>query len=376
MNILVAPNSMKGSLDAFTFADIVEKAFLNCSDKFKVRKIPVADGGDFTAEILGKQLGAEIKTLQVRDPLGREINSRYFFSGKTAVIEMAEASGMKLLNSNELNPLKTSSFGTGQLIRDAVNHGCDNILLSIGGSATVDGGTGMLQALGFQFFDKKNNLLNINGKELGNIYHVHKPVKLPEVSFKIICDVDNPLLGENGAAVVFGPQKGATHEMVEILENGLINWSEIIEKETGFDFSEKQGSGAAGGIAVPLMAFFNAEIVAGADFVLTSLNFDQHIRWADLVVTGEGKIDSQTLNKKAPFVVAQHVKKYSKPVLAIAGQAQPNMPAVFDKVYSIVNNTVSVSEAIGNVNEYLYHLAFNLAQNIKKSWNDVRSTEQ
>ena len=362
LKILVAPNSMKGSLNAFDFADIVEKAFLLVSGDFEIRKIPVADGGDFTGEILRRALDAKNVEIEVKDPLNRTVSAKYAVSGKTAIIEMADASGIKLLKTGELNPLKTSSFGAGQLIDHALKHGSTEILLGVGGSATVDGGTGMLQALGFELFDENENRLRGNGENLQHISNiVHS--EIPEhVSLKIVCDVDNPLLGENGAAAVFGPQKGATPAMVEVLEKGLAHWEKVLETTSGKKLANLKGAGAAGGIALPLVAFFNAEIVPGAAFVLSRLNFEKAVEWADLVITGEGKIDSQTLQNKAPKTVADLAHKTGKPVIAIGGKVEKSVSEAFDGTFSFVSGPVSLEESIDKAEELLFNFATELAR--------------
>jgi glycerate kinase len=366
MKILVAPNSMKGSLSAFDFADIVEKALLVYSSKFKVRKIPVADGGDLTGEIIAKALNAKPVYVEVRNPIGKTIQAKYFISGNTAIIEMAEASGMKLIERADLNPLKTSSFGTGELIADAIKKGCKKLLLAIGGSATVDGGVGMVEALGFSFFNKSGVELVGNGGNLGKIAKIDVPKYISGITIKIICDVDNPLLGKNGAAAVFGPQKGATSDMVIQLENGLKNWANILQTETGKSISEIKGTGAAGGISMPLLAFFDAEIVEGADFVLTLLNFEEHVKWADVVITGEGKLDAQTLNNKAPYAVSKWAKKHKKPVFAIGGSVEKEAEIAFDGVFSIMKESMDVEFAMKNASQLLYDLAFGIAGKLGK----------
>lgn len=362
LKVLVAPNSMKGSLNAFDFADEVEKAFMKISSGFLVRKIPVADGGDFTGEVLCNALGAKVVEVEVKDPLGRPVRAKYARAGKKAVIEMADASGIKLLRPNEMNPLETSSFGTGQLINEAINAGCTEILLGVGGSATVDGGLGMVEALGFQLFDKKGKKLGGKGKNLERVEKIEKPAFPANLSVKVICDVDNPLLGENGAAKVFGPQKGATSPMVERLEKGLSHWSEILQRETGIDFSKQNGAGAAGGIALPLLAFFHAEIVPGAAFVLQELNFDEAVQWADFVITGEGKIDGQTLHDKAPKAVADVARRYRKPVFAIGGTVTRDASVAFDGIFSLVSGPVSLEKAMNNAAELLFDFSFELAK--------------
>ncbi len=365
MNILLAPNSMKGSLSAFEFADIAEKALIASSTEFKVRKVPVADGGDLTGEILAKALHADVIPVEVQNPVGAKINSKYYVSGNSAIIEMAEASGMKLIDSTELNPLKTSTFGTGELISHAIRHECSEILLAIGGSATVDGGMGMLEALGFTFFDINGHVLKGNGFNLNKITEIRIPEIISKTAIKIITDVDNPLLGDKGAAVVFGPQKGATPEMVALLENGLKNWAALLQNKTKKDCAQLEGAGAAGGISVPLLSFFNAEIVRGADYVLSVLNFDKQVEWADVVITGEGKIDSQTLNNKAPFAVAKRAAKQNKPVIAIGGIAEKREWDAFDGVFSISENTPDISYAMNNAGSLLYDFMFGFADKLE-----------
>jgi len=369
LKILIAPNSMKGSLNAFDFSDAIEKAFQTCSDNFEIRKIPVADGGDFTGQILKNKLNAQIVKQEVIGPVGKKIKSQYAISGNIAIIEMADASGMKQCNTSDLNPLHATSYGTGQLLKDALQKGCTQIFMAIGGSATVDGGLGMMEALGFRFFNKNNETIKGNGASLTNLYRI-EPAAIPQnLSIKIISDVDNPLLGKDGAASVFGPQKGATSEMVKILENGLENWAKLLQQETGKDFRNIKGAGAAGGMALPLMAFANAEIVPGADFVLQQLNFDTHIKWADIVLTGEGKIDSQTLNNKAPFAVAKAAKANNKPIFAIGGKTEIKASRVFDGIFSLTNGPVSLEEAMSNSAELVYSTAFELAKTIEKLTN-------
>ncbi len=364
MKILIAPNSMKGSLNAFDFADTVEKAFLKVSSSFEIRKVPVADGGDFTGEVLKRSLNAKEIQLEVSGPLGEKVNSKYAKSNKTAIIEMADASGMKLVSADKLNPLKASSYGTGELIKDAISKGCNTVYLAIGGSATVDGGIGMMKALSFRFFDKNGKELEGVGGDLNNVYKIVLGEIFEKVDFKIICDVDNPLLGENGAAHIFGPQKGATPEMVEILEAGLENWEHLISNDTGKQYKNIAGAGAAGGIAVPLMAWFDAEMVAGANFILDALDFEKHVQWSDMVITGEGKIDSQTENNKAPFAVAQVAKKYSKLVFAVGGAVEGGISGVFDGVFSLVNGPVSLEYAMENAEELLLNFSTEFAKTI------------
>jgi len=362
MKVLIAPNSMKGSLDAFEFADTVEQAFQKCSHSFEIRKMPVADGGDLTGKVLAQAFGARQISHIVNDPLGREIHAEFWVSGKTGIIEMAEASGIKRLKTDELDPMKASSCGTGQLLSESIKKGCTEILLGVGGSATVDGGSGMLEALGFKFFDSEGNHLSGNGANLEKIKKINKPEISNQIEIQVISDVDNPLLGKKGAAKIFAPQKGANHKMVEILERGLKNWAGLLEKECGRKLSDLKGSGAAGGIALPLIAYFGAEIVPGADFILKKLNFEKHVQWADIVITGEGKIDAQTLGGKAPVVVAHSAQKHNKPVVAIGGSIESEASKGFDAVFSIINRPLSLNDSIKESKTLLFDFSFELAR--------------
>lgn len=362
INVLIAPNSLKSSLSAFDFADIAEDAFMKISPDFSIRKVPVADGGDLTGEVLQRALDARIVEMTVTDPLGRPVVSKYAVAGKTAIIEMADASGIKLIKTAELNPMRASSFGTGQLMADAIRNGCTEILLGVGGSATVDGGTGMLSALGFELLDNEGNILAGNGESLALVRKVRK-ASLPEgISVKIICDVDNPLLGPTGAAAVFSPQKGASPVMVDALENGLTNWCSILEKESGKKLSDLEGAGAAGGISLPLVAFLNAEIVPGARFILSLIDFEKQVEWADIVITGEGKIDSQTLNDKAPKAVADVARRAGKPVVAIGGNVNREAASAFDGIFCFARGPVSLEESMKNAGAMLFDFSSELAR--------------
>lgn len=364
MNILIAPNSMKGSLSAFSFADIVGKAFIDTAPSFfEIRKVPVADGGDHTAQVLMDTLGLDALEAQVSDPLGRPVKALFGYANGIAMIEMANASGIKLLRPEELNPLKTSSYGTGQLILEAIRLGATKIYIGIGGSATVDGGAGMLEAMGIRFYDSSGKLLAGNGGNLEKITSIKSDhLNLPkELDIKIICDVENPLLGDNGAAHVFAPQKGATTEMIDVLEKGLENFAEIIRVLTRKSVATLKGSGAAGGIAAGMVAYLNAEIVPGANFVLDTLLFDQHVRWSDIVITGEGKIDNQTFGNKAPYAVALRAKKYGKKVIGIAGSTEPLKQSIFDGTFSIITQPCSLEYAIQNADCLVYNAAKELA---------------
>ena len=357
MNILIAPNGMKGSLSADKFAEAVERAFAEPGPSvFKIKKIPVADGGDGTADVLIRALALKRYRTIVKDPLGRKIEASFGYADGLAVIEMADASGLRLLKPKDINPLKATSFGTGQLIAEAIRYGARKVLLGVGGSATVDGGTGMLEALGVKFYNSGGNMLAGNGENLIQVSSINlKGMIVPkDTVIKIISDVDNRLLGDDGAARVFGPQKGATPEMIEFLDRGLTRFENVIRQKTGIATADLKGSGAAGGIAIGLVAFLNAQIVQGAEFILKQLSFNKYLRWADAVITGEGRLDNQSLQNKVPYVVARKAKKLDKKVYAIVGASILQDQNIFDRVLSLTDEEISAEYAI-NKAEYLVY---------------------
>lgn len=362
IRVLIAPNSMKGSLDAFAFARVVAEAFVQVSGRFEVRQVPVADGGDLTGEVLRRSLEAVNVETEVEGPLGRPVMARFAVAGQNAVIEMADASGIRLLKQGEPDPMKASSFGTGQLIARAMEQGCTEILLGIGGSATIDGGAGLLTALGYQLADQHGNLLAGNGSNLERITQIIPPAGRHKVRITIISDVNNPLSGPSGAVAVFGAQKGATPGSSAVLERGLAHWCELLEKESGKELAGMPGSGAAGGVALPLVAFFDAEIVPGAAFILQQLDMEKHIRWSDVVITGEGQIDSQTLHGKAPAVVAEMASHAGKPVIAIGGSVEKEASARFNGMFSIVQKPLTPEASMKNARELLARISTELAR--------------
>jgi glycerate kinase len=327
--IVVASDSFKGSLSSMQVADAVERAVLQACPACDVIKIDVADGGEGTMDALQHTLGGHKIWLEVSDPLGRPVRASYVIleDGTTAVVEMAVASGLPSLSPEERNPLETSTYGTGQLIADALNKGCRKFLIGIGGSATNDAGMGMLQALGYRFTDAQGNVLCGCGESLEKVASIDASSASPalkESEFIVACDVDAPLYGPKGAAYVFAPQKGADTETVERLDNGLKHFSEVVAKSKGAieDYAQTPGAGAAGGLGFGLMAFLNARLVSGINMVLDAIGFDSIIKDADLIITGEGRIDSQTLTGKTPYGVLQRAKLQGIPVVAIGGSVQ------------------------------------------------------
>ncbi len=324
--IVIAADSFKGSLSSAEANEAIAEGVRRVLPDASLTLVPVADGGEGTMPMLVESLGGKYEVCRVGDPLLRPITAQYGIINhngiRTAVIEMAQASGLPLLKEEERNPLITSSYGTGQLIADAYRRGCRAFIIGLGGSATNDGGAGMLRALGVKFLDNAGQPLPEGGaalKDLSSIDLSEMPKELRDCPFTIICDVDNPLTGPNGASAVFGPQKGATPQDVDILDKALQNYGEMLEAVTGRSLINSPGSGAAGGMGAALLACFNAELKPGIQATLDTIGFRDIIRGASLIVTGEGKIDRQTLHGKTPFGILQYAKTESIPVIAIGG---------------------------------------------------------
>lgn len=344
--IIVASDSFKGSLSSLDVAEAASKAINEVYPRCEVVKVDVADGGEGTMDALRRTLGGEKIWVEVSDPLGRPIQASYVIleDGVTAVLEMAVASGLPLLAPDERNPLKTSTYGTGQLIADALNNGCRKFLVGIGGSATNDAGMGMLQALGYRFSDAQGNILHGCGESLEGVASIDVSSVNPalsEAQFIVACDVEAPLYGPTGAAYVFAPQKGADPAMVERLDNGLKHFSEVALQclEATEDYSQSPGAGAAGGLGFGFIAFLNAHLERGIEMVLDAIGFDELIKGASLVITGEGRVDSQTLTGKTPFGVLKRAMKQDIPVVAIGGSVtlkpKAAIEAGFAGVYAV-----------------------------------------
>ena len=322
--ILLAFDSFKGSLTSAEVTDAFEEGLRTTLPDCQVKKVCMADGGEGTAEAIVSTRQGEWAEAEVLDPLMRPIRARYGLidKGETAVIEMATASGLTLLSEDERNPLKTSTYGTGQLIADSLARGCRKLLIGIGGSATNDAGTGMLSALGFRFLDAEGNLLHGCGESLEKIASIDSSHILPElesVEITVACDVTNPFCGPCGAAYVFAPQKGADKAMVTRLDDGLRHFAQIIHSYNKVDVSEMPGAGAAGGLGGAFSAFLNARLCRGVEWILDALHFDELLNGCDLVVTGEGRIDHQTLMGKTPYGILQAASCQDIPTIAIGG---------------------------------------------------------
>lgn len=327
MNILVAPDKFRGSLEAAEVCDAVTDGVKKAYPHAKVTAIPLADGGEGTSKILTEVTNGYEIPVTVLDPLNRQINAAYGLSGdhEVAFIEMAAASGLNLLKTEERNPFRTSTFGTGQLIIDALDRGVKKIILGIGGSATTDGGIGMAEALGYAFKDATGHTLFPNGESLGKIASIdthNVDQRLALVSVVVACDVTNPLFGKEGAAFVYGPQKGADPEMVVQLDRGLENLAQIATRTFGRDVSLVPGAGAAGGLGAGCMWFLNADLKEGINIVMEQCNIASLVSNADLVITGEGKVDEQTLAGKVVKGLAGLCKSHRVPLAVVCGTLQ------------------------------------------------------
>jgi glycerate kinase len=354
VNILIAPDKFKGSLSAVEVCDAVSDALMEMNTSFLITKVPLADGGEGTFEILVDQSEGRIKKVSVLDPLQRPIKAEYGLSktGTTAFIEMAKASGLQLLKENERNPLYSTTMGTGQLILDALDEGASNIILGIGGSATNDAGMGMAHALGYRFLDRENQPLAPIGKSLSLIDSIDETqvdVRLRNIEFKVLCDVTNPLHGPHGAAAIYGPQKGASEIMVKELDTGLKHLADLVKKKYGTELNFP-GAGAAGGLGAGAKLFLNATLQKGIDYISQATGLEEKVRTSDLVITGEGKVDQQSLSGKVVAHVYALAKEYNKRVLILCGQCtlSPDDRLAFgtDKILTLANDPSEVSLAM------------------------------
>ncbi|WP_417696411.1 glycerate kinase [Psychromonas sp.] len=374
MKIIIAPDSFKESLTATAVASCIEKGFSAIFPDCEYIKIPLADGGEGTVDVLLEALGGQQQTHPVKGPISGEVNATWalFDDGrsKTALIEIAAASGLDLITSAQRDPLKATSYGTGQSIQQALDLGVQKILLGLGGSATNDAGAGILQALGARLLDERGNQLPVGGAALVNLASIDLSQLDPrcrDVKFVVACDVSNPLTGENGASAVFGPQKGATPEMVELLDHAIEHFANIAEQNTTVNHQHSAGFGAAGGAPLGLSLAFDIEIKAGIDMVLDILKVDQLLPSVDLVISGEGMMDNQTLNGKAPFGIAKRAEKLGIPVIAIAG----SLGTEVDQLYSVINSIFgsvrspqSLNQVFSEASENLTRTARNIASTL------------
>lgn len=359
MKIVISIDSLKGSLTSIEAANAIKKGILSVDNKSDVVIMPLADGGEGTVEALVQGMNGEEKVISVTGPINEKVNATYGIlkETNTAIIEMAQASGLPLVPSELRNPLNTTTYGVGEIIKAAIEKGCRNFIVGIGGSATNDCGVGMLQALGFEFYDENDNLVGLGGKVLNQIKRIKTDNKLKELdqcNFKIACDVNNPLYGENGAAYIYGPQKGATKEIVKELDKGLKNFAEVVNKDLGKDIAHIEGAGAAGGLGFGFLGFLNSKLESGIKIILDEIKLEEVVKDADIVITGEGRLDNQTAMGKAPIGVAKLAKKHGAKVIAIAGCTTPDAVKCneegIDAYFSIVNKAMTIDEAMKKEN--------------------------
>ena len=370
MKILIAPDKFKGTLSAREVAEAVALGLRDVLRDAKIDMVPMADGGEGTAEAISQALGGSWIKCKAHGPLGREIEASYGWieKNKLAVMEMSEAAGMRRLQSNELNPESVTTFGVGEMISDATKRGADEIIIGLGGSATNDGGFGMARALGFRFLkeDKEEAEEEEPMTDLVTLKAINKPkhLKLPRIIAAV--DVKNPLLGENGATRVFGPQKGVTTDKIDEFERALTQLADVVSKQFGFDHRNEPGAGAAGGLGFGLMSFCGAKVRPGFDVVAEAVGLESKMKDVDLVITGEGSLDRQTLEGKTPAGVARVAHKLGKRVFAFVGRASDDQEPrkLFDGVYINARSDMSTEENMKRAAEVLRDNARQLARDL------------
>ncbi|WP_367107052.1 glycerate kinase [uncultured Psychrobacter sp.] len=374
MKILIAPDSFKESLAAIDVCRAIKSGFSQVFSNANYTLLPMADGGEGTSDVLSYALGGRWKSVRVHDPLMQLITAKYLLlSDGTAVIEIAQACGLHLLTSSERNPLVTSSYGVGEMIMDALNEGAKRIIIGLGGSATNDAGLGMLMALGMNFYDYDGNSLAQGGLQLARLQRIDDTKFNPKVLdtvFEVACDVTNPLCGETGASSIFGPQKGANLQQVQLLDNALNNFATISHKQGDKDYQNIKGAGAAGGLGFALMRFCNAKLQSGFDTVAKAVNLYEHIASADLIITGEGMLDSQSAMGKVAGSISKLARANGKPVIAICGavnqpktkeSSKTSQPKAFNVVMPSIQKLDPIDEVLKNGYENIETTAMNTA---------------
>ncbi|TDQ59796.1 glycerate kinase [Mesocricetibacter intestinalis] len=374
MKVVIAPDSYKESLSAMNVANTIEKGFKQIFPHATYVKVPIADGGEGTVCTMVEATQGEIIESEVIGALGERQPAFWGISkdAKTAFIEIASASGIEQVPEHKRNPLITTTYGVGQLITAALDAGVRHFIIGLGGSATNDGGAGMLQALGIGLLDKQNRQIGYGGGALADLARIDMSgadPRLRECRFQVACDVTNPLTGKNGASAVFGPQKGATPAMIETLDKALTHYAEIIRRDLGCEVETLAGAGAAGGLGAAFAGFFNAELKSGIGIIIKLLELEDKIKDADLVITGEGRLDHQSINGKVPIGVAAVAKKYQVPVIGIAGSLGKDIQVVYDHgldaVFSVLNKVCTLPEALAEAEENLEITARNIAALLK-----------
>ncbi|QVK18529.1 glycerate kinase [Mycoplasmatota bacterium] len=354
MKIVIAIDSFKGCMTTNEVSQAVEKGIKQVYEDANIIKVPIADGGEGTVDILIEGLGGHFVYKEVNNPLMKPVLAKYgILNDQTAIIEMATCSGLPLLKESERNPLKTTTYGVGELIKDAINKGCRDFIIGIGGSATNDAGMGMLEALGYKFYDENHQLLKGIGESLNYVHHMDDSGKLKtldECRFSVLCDVDNPFFGPKGASYVYAKQKGADKVMVEELDQGLKHFASFIEETLGKNISSFKGAGAAGGLGGGIHAFLNGELLPGIEIIFNKLDLEIKVKDADIFITGEGKMDFQSVMGKAPMGVSQLGKKHHIPVIGISGSLMDDAYKLHQEgmtsLFSIMNYPMSLEEAM------------------------------
>ena len=361
MKVVLAIDSLKGSLSSIQAGNAVKEGILKIHPHADVILKPLADGGEGTTDALIEGLGAKKINITVTGPLGSPVHAYYGLlpDSNTAVMEMASAAGITLLTESEKAPLRATTYGVGEMIKDAVQKGCRDFIIGIGGSATNDGGIGMLKALGFSFLDKNGKETLEGAQALDTVSSIDISNKLPELSdcrFRIACDVTNPLCGENGATYIYGPQKGVTDELKPVLDSAMNHYAQVVNQTFEKDFSCYAGAGAAGGLGFAFLNFLNAKLIPGVELILDAIHLEEDVKDADIVVTGEGRMDSQTAMGKAPVGVARLAKKYGIKVIAFAGSVTLDASACnqagIDAFFPIVRGVTTLEAAMNPENAY------------------------
>lgn len=354
---VVAPDSFKESMTAKEVCNAMERGIKQANPAAEVIKVPMADGGEGTVDSLVDATNGQRVTVEVTGPLGNKISAYYGIlgNGTTAVIEMAKASGLEIVEKEKRNPMITTTFGTGELIRDALDHDVKEIIIGLGGSSTNDGGSGMAQALGAKLLDQNNHQISFGGGNLDKLDRIdisNLDSRLQDVKIILASDVTNPLIGKDGASRVFGPQKGATPEMVEKLENNLQHYAKIIKRDLNKDVASVSGAGAAGGLGAGLMAFTTCKMRQGVDIAIEVTKLEEKVKSADYVFTGEGGTDFQTKFGKTPYGVAKLGKKYHKPVISLAGYLGEGIDSLYSEgftaIFGIIPGACDLSTALKN----------------------------
>lgn len=371
MKFILAPDSFKESMTAQEAADAMERGIKKVMPDAECIKVPMADGGEGTVQSLVDATGGELIGVEVTGPDGKKVKAMFGLlgDGKTAVIEMASASGIHLIKKEERNPLYTTTYGTGELIKAALDKGVDRIFIGIGGSATNDGGAGMIQALGARLLDQSGKELAFGGGALDKLSKIDLSTldeRVKKVVIEVACDVTNPLTGEKGASHIFGPQKGATAETVKILDSNLVHYANIVKEQLGKDIASTPGAGAAGGLGFGLMAFLNAELKRGVELVIEYTGLEEKMKGADYVFTGEGSVDSQTVFGKTPYGVAKTAQKLDIPVIAFAGRIGEGVEVLYDhgitSIVGILPGAVPIETALKEGIKNLERASENIAR--------------